>query len=297
MIKKKYIDLFCVDPEKKIRLKDFDTGWAQNDEFKEFGKDKLKERATEVLEQNRADLDQVQQLLYADDRYSLLIVFQAMDAAGKDGTIKHVMSGINPQGCQVFSFKKPSSEDLDHNFLWRYMKSLPERGRIGIFNRSYYEDVLIVKVHPELLQQLPDGKINKKFWENRYEDINAFERHLSRNGTVILKFFLNVSKETQKERFMERLDRPEKNWKFSASDLGERDYWDDYMGVYEDAINATNTKWAPWYIIPADNKWVTRAVVADIITSTLRELDLKFPEVSEAELKRLAEARTKLENE
>ena len=239
----------------------------------------------------------MQQLLYADDRYSLLIVFQAMDAAGKDGTIKHVMSGINPQGCQVFSFKKPSSEDLDHNFLWRYMKSLPERGRIGIFNRSYYEDVLIVKVHPELLQQLPDGKINKKFWENRYEDINAFERHLSRNGTVILKFFLNVSKETQKERFMERLDRPEKNWKFSASDLGERDYWDDYMGVYEDAINATNTKWAPWYIIPADNKWVTRAVVADIITSTLRELDLKFPEVSEAELKRLAEARTKLENE
>ncbi len=297
MIKKKYIDLFCVDPEKKIRLKDFDTGWAQNDEFKEFGKDKLKERATEVLEQNRADLDQVQQLLYADDRYSLLIVFQAMDAAGKDGTIKHVMSGINPQGCQVFSFKKPSSEDLDHNFLWRYMKSLPERGRIGIFNRSYYEDVLIVKVHPELLQQLPDGKINKKFWENRYEDINAFERHLSRNGTVILKFFLNVSKETQKERFMERLDRPEKNWKFSASDLGEREYWEDYMGVYEDAINATSTKWAPWYIIPADNKWVTRAVVADIITSTLRELDLKFPEVSEAELKRLAEARTKLENE
>ena len=297
MIKKKYIDLFCVDPEKKIRLKDFDTGWAQNDEFQEFGKDKLKERATEVLEQNRADLDQVQQLLYADDRYSLLIVFQAMDAAGKDGTIKHVMSGINPQGCQVFSFKKPSSEDLDHNFLWRYMKSLPERGRIGIFNRSYYEDVLIVKVHPELLQQLPDGKINKKFWENRYEDINAFERHLSRNGTVILKFFLNVSKETQKERFMERLDRPEKNWKFSASDLGEREYWEDYMGVYEDAINATSTKWAPWYIIPADNKWVTRAVVADIITSTLRELDLKFPEVSEAELKRLAEARTKLENE
>ncbi len=297
MIKKKYIDLFCVDPEKKIRLKDFDTGWAQHEDFKGFGKEKLKERAAEVLEQNRADLDEVQQLLYADDRYSLLIVFQAMDAAGKDGTIKHVMSGVNPQGCQVFSFKKPSSEDLDHNFLWRYMKSLPERGRIGIFNRSYYEDVLVVKVHPELLQQLPDGKINKKFWENRYEDINAFERHLSRNGTVILKFFLNVSKETQKERFMERLDRPEKNWKFSASDLGERDYWDDYMGVYEDAINATSTKWAPWHIIPADNKWVTRALVADIITSTLRELDLKFPEVSEAELKRLAEARTKLENE
>lgn len=297
MIKKKYIDLFRVDPEKKVRLKDHDTGWAQNEEFKEFGKDKLKERAAEVLEQNRVDLDEVQQLLYADDRYSLLIVFQAMDAAGKDGTIKHVMSGVNPQGCQVFSFKKPTSEDIDHNFLWRYMKSLPERGRIGIFNRSYYEDVLVTKVHPEILQQLPKGKINKKFWEHRYEDINAFERHLERNGTVILKFFLNVSKDRQKERFMERLERPEKNWKFSPSDLGERGYWDEYMSVYEDAINATSTKWAPWYIIPADNKWATRAIVADIITSTLRELDLKFPEVSEAELKRLAEARIQLESE
>ena len=297
MIKKKYIDLFRVDPEKKVRLKDHDTGWAQNEEFKEFGKDKLKERAAEVLEQNRVDLDEVQELLYADDRYSLLIVFQAMDAAGKDGTIKHVMSGVNPQGCQVFSFKKPTSEDIDHNFLWRYMKSLPERGRIGIFNRSYYEDVLVTKVHPEILQQLPKGKINKKFWEHRYEDINAFERHLERNGTVILKFFLNVSKDRQKERFMERLERPEKNWKFSPSDLGERGYWDEYMSVYEDAINATSTKWAPWYIIPADNKWATRAIVADIITSTLRELDLKFPEVSEAELKRLAEARIQLESE
>ena len=297
MIKKKYIDLFHVDPEKKARLKDHDTGWAQNEEFKEFGKDKLKERAAEVLEQNRVDLDEVQQLLYADDRYSLLIIFQAMDAAGKDGTIKHVMSGVNPQGCQVFSFKKPTSEELDHNFLWRYMKSLPERGRIGIFNRSYYEDVLVTKVHPEILQQLPKGKINKKFWENRYEDINAFERHLERNGTVILKFFLNVSKDRQKERFMERLERPEKNWKFSPSDLGERGYWDEYMSVYEDAINATSTKWAPWYIIPADNKWATRAIVADIITSTLRELDLKFPEVSEAELKRLADARIQLESE
>lgn len=297
MIKQKYIDLFRVDSEKKIHLKDYDTGWAQNEDFKEMGKDKLKERAVEILEQNRVDLDKVQQLLYADDRYSLLIVFQAMDAAGKDGTIKYVMSGVNPQGCQVFSFKKPSSEDLDHNFLWRYMKSLPERGRIGIFNRSYYEDVLVTKVHPELLQKLPESKINKKFWEKRYEDINAFEHHLHRNGTVVLKFFLNVSKETQKKRFMERLDRPEKNWKFSASDLTEREYWDDYTKAYEDAINATSTKWAPWYIIPADNKWVTRALVADIITSTLHELDLKFPQVSEAELQRLAEARVKLESE
>ncbi|MDD2660209.1 MAG: polyphosphate kinase 2 family protein [Methylococcales bacterium] len=297
MIKQKYIDLLCVEPGKKIHLKDYETGWAQTKDFEEVGKDKVKERANEILQQNLADLTQVQQLLYADDRYSLLIVFQAMDAAGKDGTIKHVMSGVNPQGCQVFSFKKPSLEDLDHNFLWRYMKCLPERGRIGIFNRSYYEDVLVVKVHPELLRNLPDGKRGKSFWNDRYEDINAFERHLARNGTVILKFFLNVSKKTQKERFLERLERPEKNWKFSGSDLAERGHWNDYMDVYEDAINATSTKWAPWYIIPADNKWATRALVADIITSTLRELDLKFPEVTETQLKTLAEARKALEAE
>ncbi len=297
MIKQKYIDPLRVEPGKKIHLKDYGTGWAQNGDFKEIGKDKLKERANEILQQNLEDLALVQQLLYADDRYSLLIVFQAMDAAGKDGTIKHVMSGVNPQGCQVFSFKKPSSEDLDHNFLWRYMKCLPERGRIGIFNRSYYEDVLVVKVHPDLLQNLPDGKRGKSFWEDRYDDINAFERHLQRNGTVILKFFLHVSKKEQKERFLERLERPEKNWKFSASDLSEREYWDDYMEAYEDAISATSTKWAPWYIIPADNKWATRALISDIITSTLRDLDLKLPEVTEAQLKTLAEARKRLEDE
>jgi PPK2 family polyphosphate:nucleotide phosphotransferase len=297
MIDKKYIDPLRVKPGKKISLKDYDTGWAQTDELKEIGKNNLKKRASDSLEQNLEDLSLMQQLLYADDRYSLLIVFQAMDAAGKDGTIKHVMSGVNPQGCQVFSFKKPSVEELDHNFLWRYMKCLPERGRIGIFNRSYYEDVLVVKVHPELLQNLPDGKRGKSFWEDRYEDINAFERHLERNGTVILKFFLNVSKKTQKERFMERLDRPEKNWKFSASDVAEREHWDDYMDVYENAINATSTKWAPWYIVPADNKWATRAFIADIITSTLRDLDLKFPEVTQVQLDMLAEARKKLEAE
>ncbi|MFA5924232.1 MAG: polyphosphate kinase 2 family protein [Methylococcaceae bacterium] len=297
MIMQKYIDLIRVDPGKKIHLKDYNTGWAQAEEFKNLGKDELKIRANGSLEQNLADLTQMQQLLYADDRYSLLIVFQAMDAAGKDGTIKHVMSGINPQGCQVFSFKKPSAEDLDHNFLWRYTKNLPERGRIGIFNRSYYEDVIVVKVHPELLQNLPDGKRGKSFWEDRYEDINAFERHLVRNGTVILKFFLNVSKKTQKERFMERLEHPEKHWKFSVADLAERGHWDGYMEAYEDAINATSTKWAPWYIVPADNKWAMRAVVADIITSTLRDLDLKFPEITEAQLKILSEARKKLENE
>ena len=297
MIKKKYIDLLRVKPGKKISIKDYDTGWGQHDDFKDIGKDELKERANESLQENLADLSQVQQLLYADDRYSLLIVFQAMDAAGKDGTIKHVMSGVNPQGCQVFSFKKPSDEELDHNFLWRYMKCLPERGRIGIFNRSYYEDVLVVKVHPELLQSLPDGKIGKSFWEERYEDINAFERHLERNGTVILKFFLNVSKKTQKERFMERLDRPEKNWKFSVSDVAEREHWDDYMDAYENAISATSTKWAPWHIIPADHKWATRALIADIITTTLRDLDLHFPQMTEAKLDMLAEARKKLDAE
>jgi len=297
MIKKKYIDLLRVKPGKKISLKDYDTGWGQHDDFKEIGKDELKERANESLQENLADLSQVQQLLYADDRYSLLIVFQAMDAAGKDGTIKHVMSGVNPQGCQVFSFKKPSDEELDHNFLWRYMKCLPERGRIGIFNRSYYEDVLVVKVHPELLRSLPDGKRGKSFWEERYEDINAFERHLERNGTVILKFFLNVSKKTQKERFMERLDRPEKNWKFSVSDVAEREHWDDYMDAYENAISATSTKWAPWHIIPADHKWATRALIADIITTTLRDLDLHFPQMTEAKLDMLAEARKKLDAE
>ena len=266
-------------------------------QFENLGKDAIKERAKEVLAQNLADLAEAQDLLYADDRYAVLIVLQAMDAAGKDGTIKHVMSGVNPQGCQVFSFKKPSAEDLDHNFLWRYSKSLPERGRIGIFNRSYYEDVLVVKVHPELIgREIPrkKGKLGKKFWEQRYEDINAFERHLVRNGTLILKFFLNVSRDEQKARFLERLSRPEKHWKFSASDLAERGYWDDYMGAYEDALAATSTKAAPWYVIPADHKWVTRAVVADIVTASIRGMDLKYPEVTEEMEKRLDEARKKL---
>jgi len=297
MIREDVIDLFRVPTNGKVRLKDFDPGWKQSVEFENLGKDAIKERAKEVLAQNLADLAEAQDLLYADDRYAVLIVLQAMDAAGKDGTIKHVMSGVNPQGCQVFSFKKPSAEDLDHNFLWRYSKSLPERGRIGIFNRSYYEDVLVVKVHPELIgREIPrkKGKLGKKFWEQRYEDINAFERHLVRNGTVILKFFLNVSRDEQKARFLERLSRPEKHWKFSASDLAERGYWDDYMGAYEDALAATSTKSAPWYVIPADNKWVTRAVVADIITTSIRGMDLKYPEVTEEMEKRLDEARKKL---
>ena len=299
MIKKEIIDMFRVKPGKKVHLKDHETGWEQTEAFKSLGKKVIKERAKEVLEKSIEELSECQELLYADDRYSLLIVLQAMDAAGKDGTIRHVMSGVNPQGCQVFSFKKPSDEELDHNFLWRYMKALPERGRIGIFNRSYYEDVLVVKVHKELLdkQKLPDGKRGKAFWEQRYEDINAFEQHLVRNGTVILKFFLNVSKKEQKKRFMDRLQRPEKNWKFSLADLKERAYWDDYVEAFEDAISATSTKIAPWYIIPADDKWATRAIVADIITSTLHDLDLQFPNMTEEQQKLLTEARKSLEAE
>ena len=299
MIQQDFLDLFRLQPGKKVRLKDHDTGWAQTKELKELGKDAVKERSKEILDKNLEDLAKAQELLYADDRYALLIVLQAMDAAGKDGTIKHVMSGVNPQGCQVFSFKKPSAEELNHNFLWRYMKCVPERGRIGIFNRSYYEDVLVVKVHPELLdqQKLPPGKRGKSFWEARYEDINAFERHLVRNGIVVLKFFLNVSKEEQKQRFLERLERPEKNWKFSTSDLSERAFWADYMNAYEDALTATTTEEAPWYVVPADNKWVTRAVVADVITTAIRSLDLRFPEVTEEQRKLLAQARSQLEDE
>lgn len=299
MINEKVIDLFRVPPGKKIRLKDYDTDWAQTKELEELGKDVVKDHAQQLLEQNLKDLSEMQGLLYADDCYALLIILQAMDAAGKDGTIKHVMSGVNPQGCQVFSFKQPSVEELDHNFLWRYMKALPERGRIGIFNRSYYEDVLVVKVHPELLdkQKLPPGKRGKSFWQGRYNDINAFEQHLVRNGIVILKFFLNVSKKEQKRRFLERLDRPDKHWKFSAADVAERQYWDDYMKAYQDALNATSTDWAPWYIIPADHKWVTRAVVADIVTSALRKLDLHYPKVTEEQRQALAEARRQLEEE
>jgi PPK2 family polyphosphate:nucleotide phosphotransferase len=299
MIDKKIIDMFRVAPEKKLRLSDHDSGWAQTKELKALGKEAIKERAKQILDESLVELSEAQQLLYADDRYAVLIVLQAMDAAGKDGTIKHVMSGVNPQGCQVFSFKKPSSEELDHNYLWRYMRCLPERGRIGIFNRSYYEDVLVVKVHPEILdsQRLPGVKHGKAFWEARYEDIRTFEQHLTRNGTVILKFFLNVSKKEQKSRFLERLERPEKNWKFSAADLAERRFWEDYMKAYEDALSATSTGYAPWYVVPADNKWVTRAVIADILTSTIQSLDLRYPIVTDEQRKALAAAKKQLESE
>jgi PPK2 family polyphosphate:nucleotide phosphotransferase len=296
MIRHDLIERLRVPAGKKIRLEDYDPGWAQTKEMKELGKDVVKARAQEILQQNLADLAEAQELLYANDVYSVLVCLQAMDAAGKDGTIKHVMTGVNPQGVQVYAFKAPSAEEIDHNFLWRYMRALPERGRIGIFNRSYYEDVLVVRVHPELLerQKLPPGKRGERFWKDRYDDINAFERHLVRNGTVILKFFLNVSKDEQKKRFLERLDNAEKHWKFSTADLAERAHWDAYTGAFEDALSATSTEWAPWYVIPADNKWVTRAVVADILTSAIRDLGLEAPKVSKEKKRELAAARKKL---
>jgi len=299
MISKETAELFRVKPGTKVRLKDHNPGWTQTKEMKDLGKETIKKHAKDLLDKSLEKLAEAQGLLWANDHYSILMILQAMDAAGKDGTIKHVMSGVNPQGCQVYSFKKPSAEERDHNFLWRYMKCLPERGRIGIFNRSYYEDVLIVKVHPQLIdeQQLPDGKRGKSFWDDRYDDINAFERHLVRNGTVIVKFFLNLSKKEQKRRFLERLDNPEKNWKFSAADVAERAFWDDYMKAYEDALTATSTEWAPWYIIPADHKWITRSIVADILTRTMTGLDLQYPKMSESATKALAEARRLLQEE
>jgi PPK2 family polyphosphate:nucleotide phosphotransferase len=235
----------------------------------------------------------LQDVLYAQDRWAVLLVFQAMDAAGKDGTIKHVMSGVNPQGCQVSSFKTPTSTDLDHDYLWRCQKELPERGRIGIFNRSYYEETLVVRVHPEFLagQKLPQECITKHIWDERFQDIRNFERYLHRNGTIVLKFFLHVSKEEQQRRFLSRLDLPEKNWKFSASDAKERGFWDDYMKAYEETIQETATDDAPWYVVPADNKWFTRVIVAAAIVDGLSKLNLHYPKVNAAKKKELAEAR------
>jgi PPK2 family polyphosphate:nucleotide phosphotransferase len=290
---------FLVPPGKKIRLKDFDPGWMADEQMRELGTDELRARAQVTLRQTVDELAAAQELLYANDVYSVLVVFQAMDAAGKDGTIKHVMSGVNPQGCQVFSFKRPSDEELDHNFLWRAYKALPERGRIGIFNRSYYEEVLVVRVHPELVtrQKLPPGKRGQSFWRERYEDINNFEQHLTRNGTLIVKFFLHVSKAEQKRRFLERLDHPEKNWKFSAADVAERAFWNDYMQAYEDMLNATSTPWAPWYVVPADHKFVTHALVARILADSVQQLGLEPPQVSKEQRAALTKARNSLVTE
>ena len=273
--------LFQVPTRGRVRLDDYDPGWAADKQFKELTKDELKARAAEFLDKNIADLCEAQERLYASDTHSVLIVLQASDAAGKDGTIKHVMAGVNPQGCQVFAFKRPSSEELDHNFLWRYMKALPERGRIGIFNRSYYEDVLVVRVHPELLGPLPRKDRGRDFWADRYDDINALEHHLARNGTLVLKFFLHVSKKEQRKRFLSRLDRPEKNWKFSFGDLEERKHWSEYQDAFEQMLQHTSTKWAPWWVIPADHKWVTRTLVASIVARSIDGLGVKYPEVSD----------------
>ena len=299
MIKKKYIRRLMVSPGSKVSLKQYDTGWAQDDELKRVGKDAIKERAAEILEANRASLAESQELLWASNLYSILIVLQGMDTSGKDGTIKHVMAGVNPQGCRVTSFKVPTSEETDHNFLWRYTRALPARGEIGIFNRSYYEDVLVVKVHPEILdnQKLPPGKRGDKFWNARYDDINAFERHLVQNGTFIMKFFLHISREEQKKRLLDRLEDKKKYWKFALSDLAERQFWDDYQTAYEMMLSKTSTDTAPWYIIPADYKWIARSLIADIISTKIRSLDLKYPEVAEETLKQLEVAREKLASE
>jgi PPK2 family polyphosphate:nucleotide phosphotransferase len=252
-----------------------------------------KPRAKEALATGIATLAELQDMLYAQDHWAVLLIFQAMDAAGKDGTIKHVMSGVNPQGCQVYSFKSPSPEELDHDFLWRCMKNVPERGRIGIFNRSYYEETLVVRVHPEFLEQerLPPELVTKDIWQQRFQDIRSFERYLTRNGVVIRKFFLHVSKREQKRRFLERLENPEKNWKFSANDIKERAFWDEYMTAYEDMIRHTATPEAPWYVVPADNKWFTRTVVAAAVIETLDSLDLHYPKVSKKKLEELAAAK------
>lgn len=295
MIRQEIIKRFQIEPGSKVALKDWPTDWTETEEAEQLGKEEIKERAAQILEEGRQRLDAAQQLLYASDTHSLLLVFQAMDAAGKDGTIRHVMSGVNPQGCQVFSFKKPSAEELDHNFLWRYMKALPERGRIGIFNRSYYEDVLVVKVHPEWLGPGMPAAPDEKFWRRRYEDINNFEKHLARNGTVVVKFYLHLSKAEQRRRFLARLNDPSKHWKFSDADLAEREHWKAYQHAFEDALAATSTKHAPWFVIPADRKYVARALVADIVVKAVEALELKYPEVPPEKLARIEDAKARLE--
>jgi len=290
---KRFVRPYRVTRGEDFRLKDFDPRDTHG------LKSEFKGEAKALLESGVEWLADEQQRLYAQDRWSVLLIFQAMDAAGKDGTIKHVMSGVDPQGVQVHSFKSPSNEDLDHDFLWRCAKALPERGRIGIFNRSYYEEVLVVRVHQQLIekQKLPPELVTRDIWEERYEAINAFERYLARNGYLILKFFLHVSKKEQKKRFLERLDQPEKNWKYSSADARERQYWDDYMECYEDMIRHTATKHAPWYVVPADNKWFTRLVVSGAIVDALEDLDLRLPKVDKRKLKELAMARQLLMSE
>jgi PPK2 family polyphosphate:nucleotide phosphotransferase len=285
-----FAEPFRVTKGGEFRIKDVDPGdtlWLKTED---------KAKAKEALAMGVEALAGLQELLYAQDQWAVLLIFQAMDAAGKDGAIKHVMSGINPQGCQVYSFKAPTSEDLDHDYLWRCMKNLPERGRIGIFNRSYYEEVLVVRVHPQFLekQKLPRKLVTRDVWKERYEDIRNYEQYMTRNGLIIRKFFLHVSKKEQKKRFLDRLEKPEKHWKFSDADVKERGFWDQYMEAYEDMIRHTATKNAPWYVVPADNKWFTRVVVAAAVIEALADLNLKFPEVNQEKLKELAAAKASL---
>ena len=289
---REHVHPFRITKGKGFQLKDFDPGDTHGLELD-------KGAAAELLGRGTQWLAEEQEMLYAQDRWSLLLVFQAMDAAGKDGTIKHVMSGINPQGCQVFSFKQPSSEDLNHDFLWRCVKCLPDRGRIGIFNRSYYEEVLVVRVHPEILknQRLPPVSVGKRIWDERLADIAHFEDYLTRQGTVILKFFLHLSRKEQKKRFMERLDSPEKHWKFSPADVHERGFWDDYMRAFEEAIRATAAQHAPWYVVPADHKWFTRLFVAAAIVEAVENLELSYPQIDAAKEKELVAARAALARE
>jgi PPK2 family polyphosphate:nucleotide phosphotransferase len=284
----KLSDPYRIDHGKKFRLKDFDP--ASTGHFHS------NEHAQELLDKGIADMRELQDKLYAQGQWALLIILQAMDAAGKDGLIKHVMSGVNPQGCQVYPFKQPSMEELIHDYMWRSNRKSPERGHIGIFNRSYYEEVLVVRVHSHILkiERIPDELIGKNIWQDRFEDISNSERYLTRNGVVIRKFFLNISKKEQKQRFMARLDDPEKNWKFSAADLHEREFWDDYMNAYQEMIAATSKKYAPWYVVPADNKWYTRLVVAAAIVDAMEELKLSYPKVSGEQRKQLQAARKEL---
>jgi len=281
-------DTFRVDNGKHFKLKKFDPA--------DTGHWRSKEHAEQALQESIARMAELQDKLYAQDRWAVLLIFQAMDAAGKDGAIKHVMTGVNPQGCQVYSFKSPSDLELQHDFLWRTTRCLPERGHIGIFNRSYYEEVLVVRVHPEILQsqKTPSALCGKNIWEERFEDIRCFERHMARSGTVIRKFFLHLSKKEQKKRFLARLEEPAKNWKFSAADIRERERWDDYQDAYEDMIRNTSSKDAPWYMVPADNKWFTRLVVSTVIVDTLESLDLGYPKVDEAKKKELEAAKKSL---
>jgi PPK2 family polyphosphate:nucleotide phosphotransferase len=276
---------YRVEKGKHFRLKDFDPA--------DTGHWRSKEHAQEALLEGVARTVELQDMLYAQDNWAVLLIFQGMDAAGKDGVISHVMSGVNPQGCQVYSFKVPTETELQHDFLWRTTCSLPERGHIGIFNRSYYEEVLVVRVHPEILksQKTPPSLVTKKIWDERFEDIRGLERHMTRSGTVIRKFFLNLSKKEQKRRFLERLEEPEKNWKFSAADIRERKYWDDYQDAYEDMIRNTATEDAPWYVVPADNKWFTRLVVSMALVETLESLDLSYPKVDPEKRKELEAAK------